>query len=161
VLVAHPSSSTFGSAALLLTGLSVGILFSVGCSSSSSPLPPAAPSNPLAECPASPNCERISKTYPVPASRLYDATNTALDTLGPADLQIIPDAMRASAVYRVAWIFKDDVDVAVAPQSKGSILHVRSASRVGQSDLGVNRRRVQRVLTAIDDHLSAPESARE
>lgn len=124
-------------------------LFAMGCSSGG-PLPSAAPGNPLPECPDSPNCERTTKDYAVPADRLFARVQEALRTLGPVRLRLQPDSMEASAVYRVAWVFKDDVAVAVEPRSGGSQLHVRSASRVGQNDLGVNRRRVHRLLDAID-----------
>lgn len=146
---------------LLLTGVSALAFFGTGCTSSSRPLPSAAHSNPLADCPDSPNCERISESYSVAPDRLFAATQTALDTLGPAHLQTAPDSMRASAVYRVAWIFKDDVDVAVESRSDGSMLHLRSASRVGHSDLGVNRRRAHRILSAVKEQLSAQQPARE
>lgn len=146
---------------LLLTSVSALALFGTGCTSSSRPLPSAAPSNPLADCPDSPNCERISESYSAPPARLFAAAQTALDALGPAHLQTAPDSMRASAVYRVAWIFKDDVDIAVESRSDGSLLHVRSASRVGHNDLGVNRRRVQRILTSVEEQLSAQQPARE
>jgi uncharacterized protein (DUF1499 family) len=125
-------------------------LFGMGCSSSSGSLPSAAPSNPLPACPDSPNCERISADYAAPADQLFARVQTALRDLGPARMRLDPDSMRAAAVYRVAWVFKDDVAVAVEPTSDGSRLHVRSASRVGHSDLGVNRRRVRRLLNALD-----------
>jgi uncharacterized protein (DUF1499 family) len=117
-----------------------------GCSSSSESLPSAAASNPLAACPESPNCERISTDVALPADSLFARTRQALRALGPARLRVRPEARRATAVYRVAWLFRDDVAVAVEPRSAGSRLHVRSASRTGYSDLGVNRRRVQRLL---------------
>lgn len=128
-------------------------LCAAGCSSSSDPLPSARSSNPLPECPSSPNCERISARYDVPADRLFDGTRNALTALGPVSLQSDADSMQAHAVYRVALVFKDDVDVAVDSIADGSVLHVRSASRVGHSDLGVNRRRVQRLLSVVDDSL--------
>jgi uncharacterized protein (DUF1499 family) len=95
----------------------------------------------------------VSTTYDVPADTLFAATTRALDALGPASFRRRPDARRASAVYRVALVFKDDVDVAVDTTEAGSILHVRSASRVGHSDLGVNARRVDRLLRVIDEQL--------
>ena len=134
----------------VVTGALLAGLLGVGCSSSSGPLPSAAPSNPLPDCPDSPNCERISTDYPVPADRLFARVQTALRDLGPARMRLRPDSLRADAVYRVAWLFKDDVAVAVEATADGSRLHVRSASRVGHSDLGVNRRRVQRLLDAVD-----------
>ena len=116
------------------------------------------PENPLPPCPASRNCERRAVPYDVPADSLFRAARQALDALGPVALRL-PDgtaARRAEAVYRVALVFKDDVAVEVAPQEDagredaGSVLFVRSASRVGYSDLGVNRRRVERLLAAVE-----------
>ncbi len=130
------------------------VLLGGGCSSSDS-LPSAHADNPLPECPDSPNCERTSTTSPVPAERLYAGAKTALDALGPVRLQAQPDSMRASAVYRVALLFKDDVAIAVDSTSDGSFLHIRSASRTGYSDLGVNRRRVQRLLSRVEDALDS------
>ncbi|HYF03238.1 MAG TPA: DUF1499 domain-containing protein [Patescibacteria group bacterium] len=46
------------------------------------------------------------------------------------------------AEYKVALgIFKDDVEFLL----KNGVIHVRSASRLGRSDLGVNRRRVEKI----------------
>lgn len=129
------------------------IFLMVGCSSSGDPLPDARPSNPLPECPSSPNCERVSTAYDVSADRLFASTRDALAALGPVTLEANADSMRAHAVYRVALVFKDDVDVAVDSTATGSVLHVRSASRMGYDDLGVNRRRVQRLLSAVSDSL--------
>jgi uncharacterized protein (DUF1499 family) len=150
LLVPNSVSPPF-STGLLLAGLFALGLIGTGCSTPS--LPPAHSSNPLPECPSSPNCERLSQDYDVPADTLFDATTQALDALGPSSLELSPDSMRASAVYRVALVFNDDVDVAVDTTANGSRLHVRSASRVGHSDLGVNARRVDRLLRAIDDRL--------
>ena len=133
---------------LLLLSLSAVLLLG-GCSSSD-PLPSAHSSNPLPECPDSPNCERLSTDYPVAPDTLFTAARTALDALGPTRIELQPDAMQASAVYRVALVFKDDVRIAVDSTTTGSTLHVRSASRVGHSDLGVNRRRVQRLLQRVE-----------
>ena len=130
----------------LLVGLALCVALTGGGCTSSESLPPAAPSNPLPECPERPNCERISTTSPLPADSLFDRTAAALRALEPVRLDRRPDSMQAAAVYQVAWLFRDDVAVAVAPRSAGSRLHVRSASRTGYSDLGVNRRRVQRLL---------------
>jgi len=113
-------------------------------------VPPPSSTNPLPPCPDTPNCERTSRAYATPPDTLYRAARQALDALGPAALRLTPDSLRASAVYRVAFVFKDDVDVAVTAEGDGSTLHVRSASRVGYSDLGVNRRRVGRLLGAVE-----------
>jgi Uncharacterized protein conserved in bacteria len=110
------------------------------------------PENPLPPCPDTPNCERVSRGYDVPPDTLFAAAQRALESLGPTTLRR-PDGRserRLEAVYRVALVFKDDVDVAVkARDEEGSALYVRSASRVGHSDLGVNRRRVERFFDAL------------
>lgn len=154
-------SLSSGTNALLLTSAIAVVAIGMGCTSDSEPLPSADPDNPLPDCPDTPNCERISRVYPVPANQLYGAAQDALEELGPAKLELRPDSMRATAVYRVAWIFKDDVTVAVDDHTDGSVLHVRSASRVGQDDLGVNKRRVQRLLDFINDTPSVPPSGRK
>ena len=45
--------------------------------------------------------------------------------------------------------FEDDVVIEVEPAPQGSVLWVRSASRSGRSDLGVNARRAARIAAAI------------
>ena len=115
------------------------------------------PENPLSPCPDTPNCERTARNYEIPADTLYRAAERALESLGPASLRRpgSPSDRRLAAVYRVALIFKDDVDVAVrARDDGGSALYVRSASRVGYSDLGVNQRRVERFFQAVDRALN-------
>lgn len=111
------------------------------------------PENPLPPCPNTPNCERTARAYDVPPDLLFAAAQRALEVLGPVTLRLPdpPHGRRAEAVYRVALVFKDDVDVAVKAQDDGgSVLYVRSASRVGSNDLGVNRRRVRDFLEAVE-----------
>ena len=43
--------------------------------------------------------------------------------------------------------FVDDVDFVL--DVRESVIHVRSASRVGHGDLGVNRRRVEQIRSAL------------
>ncbi|MEO7336612.1 MAG: DUF1499 domain-containing protein [Caldimonas sp.] len=45
--------------------------------------------------------------------------------------------------------FKDDIVVRIAPQGAGSRIDVRSMSRVGGSDFGVNAKRVRRFLEGV------------
>lgn len=112
--------------------------------------------SPLPPCPDSPNCEHTAREYDVAPPPLYAAAQRALESLGPAALRLPDrsDGRRIEAVYRVALVFKDDVDVAVEARAEGgSVLYVRSASRVGYSDLGVNRRRVERFFDALHSAL--------
>lgn len=115
--------------------------------------PAAVPANPLPECPDTPNCVRTTLSYEQPGDTLFGAVGHALAELGPVQYRCQPDARRVTAVYRVAGIFKDDVSVAVTEQQKGSQLHVRSASRVGHSDLGVNARRVDWLREVVENAL--------
>jgi len=115
---------------------------------------PAAPDSaavsPLPPCPGSPNCEHVTRAYPLAADSLFQAATQALTAIDPISVETEADDRRARAVYRVALIFKDDVWVAVTPGDDRSHLHIRSASRVGYSDLGVNARRVQNFFEALD-----------
>ena len=45
--------------------------------------------------------------------------------------------------------FVDDVEFLLDADNR--LIHVRSASRTGYSDLGVNRRRVERIRTAFEN----------
>ena len=111
------------------------------------------PENPLPPCPDTPNCERTARPYEIPPDTLFVAAQRALESLDPVTLRLpnSPSGRRAEAVYRVALIFKDDVEVAVKARADGgSVLYVRSASRVGYSDLGVNRRRVRNLLETME-----------
>jgi len=54
-----------------------------------------------------------------------------------------PATGRIEATATTRWFgFKDDVVVRVRSQDKGSVIDVRSMSRVGRSDLGANARRI-------------------
>ena len=46
--------------------------------------------------------------------------------------------------------FKDDVVVRIRSTANGSIVDVRSVSRVGRSDLGVNAKRIRAILNGIE-----------
>lgn len=56
----------------------------------------------------------------------------------------VPGEGRLEATATTPWFgFKDDVVVRVVPDGGGTKVDVRSASRVGRSDLGVNARRIR------------------
>lgn len=118
--------------------------------------------NPLPPCPGSPNCVRVSRSFPESPERLRRFLLEALRHTGAREISTGGDTDRAEieAVYR-AGLFYDDVLARVEPQAGGdseaesvhSALHMRSASRVGNSDLGVNRRRVRRILRRLEGSL--------
>jgi uncharacterized protein (DUF1499 family) len=58
-----------------------------------------------------------------------------------------PDDNRIEATATTDWFgFKDDVVVRITPAGNGSRVDVRSVSRVGDSDLGANARRIREFL---------------
>lgn len=59
---------------------------------------------------------------------------------------------RLEAVATTAWFgFEDDVIVRLTPWGTGTRVDVRSVSRVGQSDVGTNARRIETFLDRIQD----------
>jgi len=67
------------------------------------------------------------------------------------------EAGRIEASQRSRWFgFTDDVVIRVAAADGGSRVDVRSVSRVGRSDFGVNAARVRAYLTALRNGGSAP-----
>lgn len=100
----------------------------------------------LPPCPPTPNCVLETHSFPIGADAMLPFAREALQALKPRDQTL--DGPILHAVYRIGP-FLDDVHVAIEATEDGSILHIRSASRVGHSDLGVNARRVRRYL----DHL--------
>lgn len=113
---------------------------------------PPLPDNPLPRCPGTPNCYRESRAYDRPPQALFDAALAAvrdLDglTIGRAE-EIERDGLGLHAPFKV-FVFTDDLDLRVERHGDGAVLHVRSASRVGKSDLGTNRRRVNALFDAL------------
>jgi uncharacterized protein (DUF1499 family) len=61
-----------------------------------------------------------------------------------------PKSLRIEATDTTAWFgFKDDVVVRLTPSPAGCRIDVRSASRVGQSDVGTNARRIKAYLARL------------
>lgn len=97
---------------------------------------------------------RIYQTSP---ERVVDAVTATIADLprwslsgsgsGPAG-----HALHAVRTTRV-WRFADDVTIRVSGEAGGTIVNVRSASRVGSWDLGQNARNVRELLAALDQRL--------
>jgi uncharacterized protein (DUF1499 family) len=110
----------------------------------------------LAPCPKTPNCvssQAHDEEHHIEPIHYGVTRQEARDRL----LQIIKSEKRTkimtdhsdyirveftSALFR----FVDDVEFYFPDEASGeNIIHVRSASRVGSSDLGVNRKRIERI----------------
>ena len=97
---------------------------------------------------------RETRRFKAPPDKLFSKTLKALYAIKPATVEVDEDAYRIDAVFRV-FLFKDDVTVRVAPDEGGAVVHVRSESRLGRGDLGVNRRRVDRFFGALGKEAKA------
>ncbi|MDX1530341.1 MAG: DUF1499 domain-containing protein [Rhodothermales bacterium] len=109
--------------------------------------------SPLAPCGPTPNCYRVSRTFAGPPDTVFAEAEQAVRdlgglTVGRATVLERNGQRELHATFRVLF-FTDDLHLRVDPDGPGSVLHVRSASRTGRSDLGVNRRRVEALLRAL------------
>ena len=116
----------------------------------------AAATKRLAPCPQSPNC--VSSLAPDESHRVDPIRFTGDPVAALAKLRAVIEAMPRTKITRIdgdslhaeftSWLlrFVDDVDAVVDPDA--GVIHVRSSSRVGYSDLGVNRKRVEEIRAA-------------
>ena len=114
--------------------------------------------NPLPACPDVPNCYRTSRAYGLPAADAYQAAVEAIRNhqgliTGKVD-HLKKDGLRLDAVFSTGP-FQDDLSLVVTGDALGSVVHMRSAARIGASDLGVNRARAEAILDAIGTRLLA------
>lgn len=134
-----------------------------GCSSAPAP-DLGTPEGQLPPCPDTPNCvssQAEDADHAVPPLRYEGSPEAAWKALRevlreqPRVTEIdhrAEEYLRAefqSAVFR----FVDDVEFLGVPEQK--LIHVRSASRIGYWDLGVNRRRVENIRQAFTARLGA------
>lgn len=137
------------------------LLLVFGCAQSATPAPLTLDAGPLAACPSSPNCvsseadpadlehsiaplkPRASQT---PAALLAEAE--ALLAAWPRTTLVARSAggLRYECRSRL-FRFVDDLELRV-DEAAGEV-DVRSASRVGRGDLGVNRERVEALRAAL------------
>ena len=72
----------------------------------------------------------------------WEHAKEALTELGGRIEKDTGDYLWATFRSRI-WRFVDDTELRL--DAAGKVIHVRSASRVGKGDLGVNRKRVERL----------------
>ncbi len=113
----------------------------------------------LAVCPASPNCvstqaaDADHRMEPIP---FVGSPNEAMQRIEgvidemPRTRIVTREGNYLHAEFRSALFrFVDDVEFLIDPESQ--LVHFRSASRVGHSDLGVNRRRMEKIREAFGE----------
>jgi len=112
----------------------------------------AAGDSDLPPCPSSPNC--VSSGDPDPARRVdpipflgtAEEAREGLETVVrslPRSKVVASSGDIVRAEFRTRLGFVDDVDFRI--DGGAGVIHVRSASRKGYWDLGVNRRRVEAI----------------
>ncbi|MGA7800135.1 MAG: DUF1499 domain-containing protein [Gammaproteobacteria bacterium] len=114
----------------------------------------------LRACPDSLNCvcseHRQARAFVAPLAftcapdTAWQAVQDALRILGGRLQQQGGSYLHATFTTRV-FRFKDDLELRL--DRRRSVIQVRSASRVGYSDLGVNRRRVERLRAVFNEQL--------
>ena len=106
--------------------------------------------SPLPSCPETPNCEHQAHTFDLIPSALTDHVIAVFKDMDAESIDVGQiDTNEIRAVFKI-WKYRDDVSVAVLPNGDQSTLFVRSASREGFSDLGVNKRRVKRFMNKLN-----------
>ena len=113
----------------------------------------------LAPCPASPNCVSTQATdaqhrmEPIPFTGSSDeALQQIKDVVAqmPRTRIVSVEDNYLHVEFRSAiFRFVDDVEFLVDPEAQ--LIHFRSASRVGYSDMGVNRRRMDKIQAAFGE----------
>lgn len=110
------------------------------------------PSNPLPPCPKTPNCVRRSYKIISEPHRVFTLALEVFRVMGAHIEQQSAADYRMHGVYPIAF-FNDDVHIRIEDSSGYSVLHIRSASRTGTYDFGVNRRRVNRFIQKLGERL--------
>ncbi len=112
----------------------------------------------LAPCPSSPNCVSTQATdrhHAIEPLRFTGSADAARERL----VQVLTAQPRAKIITQTdnyihaeftsrLFRFVDDVEFFIDEEK--SVIHFRSASRVGYSDLGANRQRMERIRQAFD-----------
>ena len=118
---------------------------------------------PLAPCGPALNCFRSRRPLAATPDQALDTAEAVLrgwsDLLTGRAISVERTAEGVRAVVQLGP-FRDDVTLAAeARGDDGAMLFLRSASRQGNSDLGVNRLRGQRLLDAIEAAIDAAADA--
>jgi uncharacterized protein (DUF1499 family) len=107
----------------------------------------------LSPCPQSPNCVSSQSKdekhyieplhYDVPMREARETILTVIRSMKRTKMAILMDDYIRAEFVSSLFRFVDDVEFYFNDASK--TIHIRSASRVGYSDLGVNRKRIEQI----------------
>lgn len=115
------------------------------------------PKRPLAPCPSSPNCVSSDADdaahyiapleLAVPGEQAWSAVRSAVLALRRVHIVSETPVYLHAECRSALFGFVDDLELLLRPGD--GVIAVRSASRLGYSDLGVNRRRVEYLRAAL------------
>lgn len=116
----------------------------------------------LADCPNSPNCvstQALATDHRIEPIPVTGASGSAVQRI-EAILRSMPRTRIVSSrddylhvEFRSLLLgFVDDVEFAI--DESAGLIHFRSSSRLGRSDLGVNRHRMEQIRSKLDGHAS-------
>jgi uncharacterized protein (DUF1499 family) len=89
----------------------------------------------------------ITATAP---GEMFNRAKGVLESMGLEIVNANADAGVIEATATTFWMgFKDDVVVRVRPSEAGSVVDIRSVSRVGKSDIGVNAKRIRTIIAGL------------
>ncbi|MBL7979645.1 MAG: DUF1499 domain-containing protein [Bacteroidetes Order II. Incertae sedis bacterium] len=114
--------------------------------------------NPLPPCPNKPNCIRETRVFSSDRKQVFEAAFASIQRWNGwlHRSQIVwqsTERGEITATFRIG-IFTDDFQVALTEQYGQVYVHVRSASRLGHGDLGVNSRRVHTYFQYVKEILT-------
>ena len=113
----------------------------------------------LAPCPDTPNC--LNSQSKDALHRIKPLTYHSTPTQAIADLKTVIQSLERTTIitetenYLYAeftsafWGFVDDAEFLLDESAK--VIHVRSASRLGTSDLGANRKRIENIRAKLNE----------
>jgi uncharacterized protein (DUF1499 family) len=79
--------------------------------------------------------------------KVFDKARATIDTMGWELVSSVPGQGRLEATDATFWFgFKDDVVIRIQTKDGKTLVDVRSKSRVGESDLGANAKRIENYL---------------
>jgi uncharacterized protein (DUF1499 family) len=119
----------------------------------------------LARCPDSPNCVCTQASDPRHAIEPLAFRGSAAAAIARVKqaiatlprLTIVEESGDYLRVEAVTFLFRFVDDVEFFVDEAAGVIHFRSSSRLGYSDLGANRRRMERVRAAFNNVAAAHE----
>lgn len=116
----------------------------------------------LVSCPTTPNCvssqslDESHQIAPIPysgsASMAISALRQVIESFPRTQIITVTDDYLYATFSTPLMGFVDDVEFYLNPATQ--VIEVRSASRLGESDLGVNRQRVETIRTQLEPVLT-------